>query len=82
MNQQGVSKKEAANEFMKRVKNAWKDINKEYLTCHNAIPMQLLERVVNLARVINQLYQDEDAYTHSTTKFKDIITSVLIDPVP
>lgn len=82
MNQHGASKEEAIDEFRKQVKNAWKDINKECLTCHTVIPAPLLERVVNLARVIHLLYQEEDSYTHSTTKFKGIITSVLIDPVP
>ncbi|CAL5406940.1 unnamed protein product [Camellia sinensis] len=53
----------------KRVTNAWKDINQECLR-PTAVPMPLLLRVVNLARVINVLYKDEDGYTHSGTKLK------------
>lgn len=82
MNQHGVSKKEAMNELQKQVKIAWKDINKECLTSPTTIPMPLLDIIANLAKVINLLYQDEDTYTHSTTKVKDMITSVLIDSIP
>ncbi|CAL5405702.1 unnamed protein product [Camellia sinensis] len=55
--------------------------NKECLR-PTAIQMPLLLRVVNLARVINVLYKDEDGYTHSRTKLKGFVTSVLIDSVP
>ena len=80
MNQYGASKEEALDEFQKQVKHAWKDINKECLS-PTEVPMPLLERVVNLARVINLLYEDEDGYTHSSTKVKEFITSMLVDPV-
>ncbi|CAL5404078.1 unnamed protein product [Camellia sinensis] len=63
-------KEEALVELKKRVTNAWKDINQECLR-PTAVPMPLLLRVVNLARVINVLYKDEDGYTHSGTKLKD-----------
>ncbi|GFS29235.1 terpenoid cyclases/Protein prenyltransferases superfamily protein [Actinidia rufa] len=46
------------------------------------VPMPLLVRVLNLARVIYVLYKDEDGYTHSRTKVKKFVTSVLVDFVP
>lgn len=82
VNEYGVTKREAFDEFNKQVANAWKDINGECLNS-NAVPMAVLERVVNLAKVINLLYKDEeDWYTHSATKLKDTITTALIDPIP
>ncbi|THG00889.1 hypothetical protein TEA_026258 [Camellia sinensis var. sinensis] len=69
MKQYGASEEEALVELKKRVTNAWKDINQECLR-PTAVPMPLLLRVVNLARVINVLYKDEDGYTHSGTKLK------------
>ena len=46
-----------------------------------AIPMPLLMRVLNLARVIDVIYKEGDGYTH-VGKEKNNVASVLIDPVP
>ncbi|KAL7189984.1 hypothetical protein ACSBR1_039594 [Camellia fascicularis] len=81
MKQYGASEEEALVELQKRVTNAWKDINQECLR-PTAVQMPLLLRVINLAQVINVLYKDEDRYTHSRTKLKGFVTSVLIDSVP
>ncbi|KAL7185034.1 hypothetical protein ACSBR2_027054 [Camellia fascicularis] len=81
MKQYGASEEEALVELQKRVTNAWKDINQECLR-PTAVPMPLLLRVVNLARMINVLYKDEDGYTNSGTKLKGFVTSVLIDSMP
>ncbi|XP_057460929.1 (-)-germacrene D synthase-like [Actinidia eriantha] len=79
--QYDTTEEEAVIELYKQVTNAWKDMNAECL-CPTKVPMPLLERVLNLARVIYVLYQDEDGYTHSGTKVKNFVTSVLIDAVP
>ncbi|XP_071933030.1 (-)-germacrene D synthase-like [Coffea arabica] len=81
VNEYGVTKQEAFDEFNKQVANAWKDINGECLNS-NAVPMAVLERVVDLAKVVNLLYKDKDWYTHSATKLKDFIATVPIDPIP
>ncbi|KAL3503368.1 hypothetical protein ACH5RR_037817 [Cinchona calisaya] len=80
MNEYGDSKQEAYDELKKQITNAWKDMNKECLD-PISVPMPVLERVLNLARVINLLYKDGDGYTNSTTKAKEFITLVLVDPV-
>ena len=61
--------------------NAWKDINKECIR-PTEVPVPLLTRVVNLARVMDLLYKDEDAYTHVGGVMVEGITSILVDPVP
>lgn len=81
MKQHGATKDEAYLELDKRVTIAWKDINQECLS-PTQIPLSLLARIDNLTRAINILYDGDDGYTHSSTRTKDLITSVLIDRVP
>ncbi|KAL8111151.1 sesquiterpene synthase Cop-like [Apium graveolens] len=81
MKQHGATKDEAYTELQKRVANAWKDMNQECLR-PTQIPLSLLARSDNLARAINIIYDGDDGYTHSSTRTKDLIISVLVDPVP
>ncbi|KAM7486317.1 hypothetical protein LguiA_002326 [Lonicera macranthoides] len=81
MKQHEVTKEETFAEFNRRITNAWKDMNQECLGT-TAVPMALLDRVLNLARVINLVYKDEDGYTHAKTRVKNFITSLLIESVP
>ena len=81
MKQYDVSKREVHDEFRKQIVNAWKDINKECLR-PSEVPVPLLTRVVNLLRVMDLLYKDEDAYTHLGGVMVEGITSMLVDPVP
>ncbi|CAL5341820.1 unnamed protein product [Camellia sinensis] len=81
MKQHGATEEEVLVEFRKLVTNAWKDINAAYLR-PTAVPMPLLLRVVNLTRMIHVIYKDEDGYTHSGTRVKAFVTSVLVNPVP
>ena len=80
MHENGVSEEEASAELHKQVKNAWKLLNKELLHPREA-SIPILKCVVNFTRVIIVLYTDEDAYGNSKTKTKDMIKSVLVDPV-
>ena len=81
MNQNGVSKQEVHDEFRKQIVNAWKDINKECIRS-TEVPIPLLTCVVNLARVMDLLYKDEDVYTHLGGVLVEGITSMLVVPVP
>ena len=81
MAEHGGTEEEAINEFCKQVTDAWKDINKECLY-PTTVPMPILMRILNLARVIDVVYKDEDGYTHAEIVLKDFVTSLLIDPVP
>ncbi|KAK0598882.1 hypothetical protein LWI29_000321 [Acer saccharum] len=81
MNQHGATEEETCNEFRKQVRSAWKDINEECLL-PTMVPMPLLTRVLNLARVIDVVYKDEDGYTHAGVILKDFVASLLINPVP
>ncbi|CAI9088535.1 OLC1v1022881C4 [Oldenlandia corymbosa var. corymbosa] len=82
MIQYGVSREEAIAELEKRITNAWKDTNRELLIGEAPeIPMLVLERVLNLSKVIHLLYRHEDGYTNAFTVAKDMITQLLVDPV-
>ncbi|KAK6790552.1 hypothetical protein RDI58_009633 [Solanum bulbocastanum] len=73
------SKQEAYVKLEKLVVNAWQDLNKDSFHPMPA-PMLVLMRILNFARAINLIYKDEDIYTNSKTKLKDIITKVLVQP--
>ncbi|XP_031284192.1 (-)-germacrene D synthase-like [Pistacia vera] len=81
MIQHGATEEEARNEFQKQVIDAWKDINEECLR-PTAVSMPLLDRILNLSRVIDVMYKDEDGYTHAHVVLKDSVASLLINPVP
>ncbi|EOY12642.1 Delta-cadinene synthase isozyme A [Theobroma cacao] len=79
--QYGVSAQEAYDEFNKHIESSWKDVNKEFLK-PTEMPVPVLNRSLNLARVMDVLYREGDGYTHVGKAAKDGITSLLIDPVP
>ncbi|XXG79142.1 hypothetical protein AAC387_Pa09g0278 [Persea americana] len=81
MKENGSTYEEACEKFKSMAANAWKDINKECLN-PTMVPMPLLMRAVNFARVIEVMYQHGDGYTNSTHETKDRISLVLVEPIP
>ncbi|ONI13042.1 hypothetical protein PRUPE_4G199500 [Prunus persica] len=82
MKQYGVSdKQEIIDVFNKQIVDSWKDINEEFLR-PTSMPMPILERIVNLTRVVDLLYKKYDAYTHGGKVMNDCIALYLIDPAP
>ncbi|KAK3427102.1 hypothetical protein EUGRSUZ_F03413 [Eucalyptus grandis] len=81
VHQHGVTEQEAKEELWRRVVEAWKDVNEECLA-PTAIPARLLTLILNLTRVIDVLYTDEDNYTNAGTKLKNYVASLLIYPLP
>ncbi|KAF8042057.1 hypothetical protein BT93_A0605 [Corymbia citriodora subsp. variegata] len=82
MKQYSVTEQEAKEALHKQVVNAWKDMNEEL--CHpTVVPRPLLVRILNFARVFHVVYNDEiDHYSHPGTKFKELVTSLLVDSLP
>nr|AZM65212.1 caryophyllene synthase [Santalum album] len=76
-----ASEQRTVTELQKQVGDAWKDMNEEWLG-GSAAPKDVLKRVVNLARVIDLIYKDDDGYVHAVTVLKGPVTSLFIDPVP
>lgn len=81
MKQHNASKECAFAEFNKQLVCAWKDINTEFLR-PTVVPMPLLTIAFNMTRVSYILYQNNDGFTTSETKTKEIMTPVLVDPIP
>ncbi|KAH9776446.1 alpha-humulene/(-)-(E)-beta-caryophyllene synthase [Citrus sinensis] len=81
MKQHGLSEQEVCEELYRQVSNAWKDINEECLN-PTAVPMPLLMRALNLARVIDVVYKEGDGYTHVGNEMKQNVAALLIDQVP
>nr|XP_016510791.1 PREDICTED: (-)-germacrene D synthase-like isoform X1 [Nicotiana tabacum] len=80
MNEYGVTKEEACTEIRKILENKWKDLNRGCLEPTD-VPKVLLMPMLNLARMCEFVYKDEDAYTVSKNNFKDIVSLVLVDPI-
>uniref|UniRef100_A0A2N9IH01 Terpene synthase metal-binding domain-containing protein n=1 Tax=Fagus sylvatica TaxID=28930 RepID=A0A2N9IH01_FAGSY len=70
MKQHGVSEQVVHDELKRQVDDAWKDINEECMR-PTVVPMPLLMRVLNLARVIDVIYKESDGYTHVGKEMKD-----------
>lgn len=74
----GVSENVAVNEIMKKVENAWEDINEGCLKPRE-VPMDLISPIVNLARMTDVAYRYDDGYTFPEKTFKEYITLLFID---
>ncbi|KAH7544502.1 hypothetical protein JRO89_XS15G0176500 [Xanthoceras sorbifolium] len=82
MKEYNLSMKEITEKFNLIFENAWKDINRECLQAASMpVSMDILLRVVNLARLIEVTYKDADGYTHPK-HLKDIISTLFIDQIP
>ncbi|KAL9344767.1 hypothetical protein Peur_062442 [Populus x canadensis] len=81
MKQYDASEKKAIEEIQKMVANGWKDINEDCMRPTNA-PMLLLQHSVNLVRVTDVMYgDDDDAYTIPLS-LKDYVTLLYVEQVP
>ncbi|CAI0455556.1 unnamed protein product [Linum tenue] len=81
MKQYGVSKQEAYVGLNNLVEKLWKDMNEDLMLPLKA-PLPILMTIVNMVRVMDLLYKDEDTYTHAKTFMKELLTNILVDPVP
>ncbi|KAG8373897.1 hypothetical protein BUALT_Bualt11G0073000 [Buddleja alternifolia] len=82
MKENGASKEEAFAEFEKQLKKALKDINQECLQ-PTAVPITVLMRIRNFARVIELTYKPgDDGYGNPKTATKGFVQCLFIEPVP
>ncbi|RDX63677.1 (-)-germacrene D synthase, partial [Mucuna pruriens] len=78
MKQHNTTRQDAIEELLKLVESAWKDINEACLDS-TQVPMTFLMRVVNLARMMDVLYKEEDSYTNAGGIMKDYIKALLVN---
>ena len=75
-----MSKEEAVEEFEKRIRDAWKELNEACMR-PTVVSMHIHVRFLNFCRTMDYVYKYRDAYTYSDC-MKDDIRSVLIDKIP
>ncbi|KAL8149840.1 hypothetical protein AgCh_006745 [Apium graveolens] len=83
MKQHGVSKECTYSEFEKQKTQAWKDMNSECLH-PTAVPLPILNVAMSSSRLVYVCYdcQDIDGVTTSDTKTKELLRTLLVDPIP
>ena len=81
MKQHGASKEEAYFEIRKLVAEVWKGINEDLLEPRE-VPMCLLVRTLNLARLGEVNYKVDDIYTRSEGHMKRLVQDAFVDPFP
>ncbi|KAG9444302.1 hypothetical protein H6P81_015642 [Aristolochia fimbriata] len=77
----GCSEEEACKKLREIVEVHWKDINEECLE-PAPVPVPLLQRILNLSRVMEMLYQHGDGYTFSNTYTKERIEAMFVNAIP
>ncbi|XP_074575365.1 beta-eudesmol synthase-like [Curcuma longa] len=78
MKEYNTNEKVACKKLQEIVEKAWKDLNKESLN-PTKVPRLMIERIVNFARSMEEIYKYNDMYTNSDTKMKDNISLVLVE---
>ncbi|XP_058072945.1 sesquiterpene synthase TPS2-like isoform X2 [Magnolia sinica] len=81
MKEHGTTYREACKVFLEKTADAWKDANMEWME-PTPVPREVIKRPMNLARVIELLYQHQDSYTNSAFETKEHVTMMLVDPIP
>lgn len=80
MEQFGTSEEEAYTKIQLDIEETWKDINQEMIQPTD-VPVPLVTRVVNLARVLYDFYQiGKDGYTMSKY-LQPKVAAILVDPI-
>ena len=76
MKEYGMMVHQAYEKLGDLIDEAWMEIVQGCLD--KAQPMELLEKAVNVARVMDNMYKRDDAYTHPYS-LKDTITSMYVN---
>lgn len=80
MKEYGVTVQEAKKALRCLVEEQWRSINQEFLR-NTTVPVPLLTRVINLARLMETLYKTTNGYRHCSG-VTDLISNVLDTCVP
>ncbi|PIA51621.1 hypothetical protein AQUCO_01100462v1 [Aquilegia coerulea] len=82
MKDNDISESEAVQKLQKRARSLWKDMNEECCKS-NPVPMSVLKIILNFTRDAELYYAEGvDGYTNSNGRTKDIVASLLVDPIP
>ncbi|GFQ04033.1 gamma-cadinene synthase [Phtheirospermum japonicum] len=77
----GVSKQEALAKFRELVENGWKDLNKEWVDSKSSIHKEMVQQLLNYARIAEVTYKNsEDGYTNPEKFLAPQIAAAFVDP--
>ncbi|KAL3645125.1 hypothetical protein CASFOL_010305 [Castilleja foliolosa] len=80
MKQYGTSMEETTDKFIELTEDAWKDLNKEWMTT-NSIPEDMLEQILGYARAADFFYRSgQDGYTKTEVLVPHIV-ALFVDPI-
>ncbi|CAN4115214.1 unnamed protein product [Withania somnifera] len=81
MEEHNLSVEEASEKLYEIAENAWKDLNKECIK-PTSMPSEILMRVVNLTRLIDVVYKNnQDGYSDPKNNVKSVIEALLVNPI-
>lgn len=80
MKQHGVTKEVAVREIKNIVKDNCKIVMEEFLTIKD-VPRPILVRCINTIRLVNVYYREGDGFSDPHGNLKNLITSLLINPL-
>ncbi|XP_077221452.1 putative terpene synthase 2 isoform X3 [Tasmannia lanceolata] len=75
----GCSEQEACDKLQELIKIAWKGLSQACLD--PPVSLALLMPIVNLARVMEVLYKNDDGYTFAEGKTKERIITLFVEPI-
>lgn len=82
MQENNLSVEEASAQLSEIAENAWKDLNKECIKSTDSMPTEILMRVVNLTRLIDVVYKNnQDGYSDPKNNVKSVIEALLVNPI-
>ncbi|TMW85527.1 hypothetical protein EJD97_022993 [Solanum chilense] len=82
MQENNLSVEEASAQLSEIAENAWKDLNNECIKTTDSMPNEILMRVVNLTRLIDVVYKNnQDGYSDPKNNVKDVIEALLVNSI-
>jgi len=79
MKEHSVSIQIARKKIEELKEDTWKDFNLEWLNPNNEVPRQLLERIFNLTRTMDFIYNQDDNFTNCQN-LRDTIHLLFVEP--
>ncbi|KAL6619823.1 hypothetical protein ACP70R_034962 [Stipagrostis hirtigluma subsp. patula] len=80
MKEHNVSREVAREKIHELKEDSWKDLNDEWLSPDNTQPKQLLERIFNITRTMEFMYNKDEIFTNCE-HLEDTICSLLVEPL-
>ncbi|KAJ7950331.1 Myrcene synthase, chloroplastic [Quillaja saponaria] len=81
MDEMDASEEEAREYIKCLIDETWKKINRDKIAS-SPFPLTLSEMCVNFSRMVLRMYQHGDGYTSQAQDIKDIMSSIIFDPIP